>query len=256
MAGDAVEMGLAVPIGLPFTTATEVAPTPAPTIPTDALTGRLTTLIEVGMADSPRSNQAQIGASEIGCPCPRRLVYRHQGVRPVNVVDPGEMLIGTGAHLALAEVFKRLNNRIHWFLVEHPVNYRNVIGTLDLFDLGSATVIDWKTTGRTRLARLRTDGPPEQYVIQLNVYAAGLAAQGYQVDSIALAFLLRDGPLSQMWVWRTEPDQAIADAAIFRYESLSIYQPAEIRPVPDRYCGSCPYYDPRSTEINRACPGR
>src|SRR4030095_4588909 len=125
--------------------------------------------IDFGMALAPRSRQRAIGASEIGFVCQRRLAYRRHDVAKSNYSDPMKLIVGTGVHAALAETFNRLNDVYHRWLVEFPVTYRDIAGRLDLYDRRTETVVDWKTTSKTRLAQYRKDGPPAHYIIQAQI---------------------------------------------------------------------------------------
>lgn len=211
----------------------------------------LVSQIEHGLATAPRSRQREIGASEIGFACGRRLSYRLHEVAKTNFTDPTRLMIGIGVHTTLAEIY-RANPR---FLVEYPVSFRGIRGTLDLYDRASATVIDWKTTSKSRLASYAKQGPPMHYVTQINVYAAALMEQGFLVSRVALAFLPYDGALSNLWVHLAEPDKRIALDAAERVLAMASLAPSEVDAKPDRYCGWCDYYLPTSTDLSIGCPG-
>jgi len=211
----------------------------------------LASQIEHGLATSSRSRQREIGASEIGFACGRRLSYRLHGTAKTNFTDPMKLMTGLGVHTVLAEIYAA-NPR---YLVEHPVTFRGIRGTLDLYDRGTATVIDWKTTSKSRLASYAKQGPPMHYVTQINIYAAALMEQGFLVSRVALAFLPSDGALSNLWVWLAEPDKRVALDAADRVEALRHLEPSNVDAKPDRYCGWCDYYLPTSTDLSIGCPG-
>ncbi|MGH8882508.1 MAG: hypothetical protein ACRD0P_35035, partial [Stackebrandtia sp.] len=102
-------------------------------------------------ADTPRSRQRQIGPSEIGVECLRRLGFKALGYQPATAGgDCWPPFVGTAVHDHLARVFAADNERlgrVRW-LIEHKVTVRGSIrGTLDLYDHDSRTVIDHKIVG-------------------------------------------------------------------------------------------------------------
>lgn len=211
--------------------------------------------ITMGMATSARSQQREVGASEIGLPCPRQLAYKHQAYPKFNYTDPMRLLVGVGVHLALAQIFAEIAAVTDRFLVEYHVEYSGVPGTLDLYDRATATVIDWKTTSKKRLAEFAKTGPPPHYVIQAQIYAAGLVNAGYPVKRIALAFLPYDGALEGLWVWLGKPDVDVAVAAITRFHDIQSQDVCRVPAKPDRYCGYCDFYNPQSKDLRLGCPG-
>lgn len=165
------------------------------------------------------------------------------------------LLVGSGVHYALEKLHRRLDHGAGRFLTEVPVTYRGIPGSADLYDSFLKVLLDWKTTGKDRLAKYRADGPPINYRVQVQIYSAGLIDAGFDVQTVALAFLPYDGSLRQLYIWETTPDRTEADAAIDRLEGLRGKDPADVPPVPDRLCAYCAHYNPRSTDLNRSCPG-
>lgn len=209
--------------------------------------------IEMGMAASARSRQKEVGASEIGMACARRLAYRHHDYPKFNYTDPMRLLIGIGVHLALAQIFDQISAATDRFLVEYRVEHSGVPGTLDLYDRATATLVDWKTTSKKRLTDYARNGPPQHYITQAQIYAAGLLNAGFPVKRIAIAFLPYDGALESLWVWLSTPDQTVADEAIERYRAVGA--PYETPSTPDRTCGFCDYYNPQAKDLRLGCPG-
>jgi hypothetical protein len=221
-----------------------------------ALASQVRSLIRWGSARSPRAQQKVLGASEVGHSCDRRLAYKVAGTQPVNNPDPLRALVGTGFHGAAADLMHRLNNGFQRFLIEEPIDYRGVPGTVDLYDRLEAVVYDWKTTTVARIKQLRHSGVPASYVVQLQIYAAALADQGLPIRAVALVYVPTDGTLDDLWVWRTNFDRSMADRAVDRLVSLgNLDGPAEAKPTPDRLCPWCPFYSSTSTNPALACPG-
>lgn len=237
---------------------------PGPDPEAYALEASLRSLVWLGAATSPRSRQRVVGASELGEPCQRKLAYRLDGTPPVNLPDPLRATVGTGVHAVMADMFRRLDAESGRFLVEIPVRYRGIPGTVDLFDRLTATVIDWKTVLRGKLGKLRVDGPPERYRVQLHTYAAGLMAMGETVRWVALAYMPIDSTLDDMWVWRTAASVAEADTAIDRLNGIherklnnvsGVIEPAGVEAKPSVLCGWCDYHRPGIPTDDYGCKG-
>jgi hypothetical protein len=206
---------------------------------------------------SERSLQTSLGSSEAGHQCDRRIAYKLAGVPAVNLRDPLRSLLGVGWHAAMADLFRRVDAGSGRYLVEARVTYRGVPGTLDLFDRYTHTVVDWKTSRKSNVMHLRHDGPRKHQTVQVQLYAAGLAQQGEDVRYVALAFVPTDADsLQDLWLWRAPYDQAVADAAIDRVNTLTGVSPGNVQCVPDRLCPWCAHYRPASDDLNVGCPGR
>lgn len=221
----------------------------------DPFTQALINLIELGAVTSARSTQSGIGMSQIGHACDRRIAYLTSGTPKTNFGDPLKLLVGIGLHLALKEIFVRLDGGSGRFLVEESVTYRDIPGSFDLFDRWTKTVIDWKSTTKVRLNQYRKEGPPRSYLAQAQGYAAALAYRGEAVRQIAIVFLPVDGALSAIWAYRTGVDPSIADDAIDRVNRLRGHDPANTPATPDRLCPWCDHYQPASTNLSIGCPG-
>lgn len=219
-------------------------------------------------ASNPRALQARTGASEIGFQCPRRVAYRIAGTPIVNLPDPLKAMFGTAMHQLIAERLALLDPGGGRYLIEHEVEYRGVLGHVDLFDRARHRLIDWKTTSKRNLTRYRREGISPNYEAQAQIYAAGLAAQGERVDTVALVFIPRDGELDDVWSWTASPDRDRADKAIDHYLELEreLRQPTSTtdpRPAgpagipanPSNLCRYCPNYRTTANNLAVACPG-
>jgi len=230
---------------------------PAHDVEAYALEAALRSHLHLGALTSPRSTQGAVGMSEAGRPCDRYLAHRLAGTRPVNVSDPARALVGTGTHAAVAEVFGRIDGGSGRFEVERRLTYRGVPGTVDLFDRRTGTVVDWKTTTSRKLARVRHDGPRVEYVTQVQMYGAALETAGEDVAWVALAYLPVDGPLDDLWVWRTRYNRAVADVAVARLDGLRSRadHPSTVASSPGPLCPWCPYYRALVPATRDTCPG-
>jgi hypothetical protein len=214
---------------------------------------------------SPRSGQVAIGPSEVGHPCTRRIAYKLLDWDKPNEMQGGSWAaqVGTAIHAYLAEIFGKKEG----YLVEQRVNIRgNLAGTVDLYDTKNGVVLDWKTTGASKLAAYRKDGADPQHVIQVHLYAYGLAAQGADVKKVALAYLPTSGQLSDGYVDIRDYDENIALDAFKRLDTIhALLAQVDVEQNPEfwsqipartsRLCAWCPYFKPFSKALDQGCPG-
>jgi len=218
------------------------------------LARRYRELVRYGFGTNRRSMQAEIGSSEIGWECDRRIAYRLSGAPVTNPGDPMAAIFGTGLHLWMAQEFDRFNTRRFRYLVEYGCTYRDVLGHGDLFDLDTATVTDWKTTTIAKIRSMRRQGVPAGYVVQVQHNAAALAADGWQPQAVALNFFPKDSTLDNSWVWRAVINRQLVDTAIDRVNRLRGTDPATVPASPGRHCAFCAQYDAHTTDLSRSCP--
>lgn len=227
-------------------------------------------------SQNPRSAQKELGPSEIGTPCVRRLAYRLAEIEPVNTgFDPWAAIVGTAIHAWLDQAISMWcaehGGTCDW-LNEKALPFGEFAkGRSDLFQVSSGTVIDHKGAGPDVMRKVRRDGPPPGYVAQVQLYGLGYATLGYDVKRVGLAFYPRAGWLKDMYVWVTEYDQDVANGFIERmYATARILHGLNIIESPHRWeqidatpsndCGFCSMYDPgRDAERgadDTGCPGR
>jgi len=231
------------------------------------LAANATRVIRLAAANTPRSLQPQIGPSELGTPCTRRLGYRLlDWPQPSAGSDPWAAVIGTATHTWLAAAFTWENTQLAWdrYLIETEVHLPGgITGHCDLYDRYSRTVADWKITGK--VADYRRAGPGEQYRIQAQCYGLGLQLAGEKPEHVAVVFFPRGGRIDGMHVWAEPYDPGVAVAAIRRYQTVCDFH-AHVDPeshperwgwLPsaDAYCTYCPWYLPGSTDLAAGCPG-
>lgn len=223
---------------------------------------------------NPRSKQELLGPSELGTPCDRRLGYRIAEMPTVNIdTDPWAAVIGTAMHSWLDDAVKlycQSHQDCGW-LTETPVMLDDFAkGRSDLYNQHTQTVIDHKGAGPSVMKKVRRNGPPHGYVIQLQLYGLGYEKLGYQVKKVALVFYPRAGWLKDVYVWVDDYKPDIAHAAMARmYEVSSKLMELDIVNNPHRWeqldhytsddCGFCPWYDPGRNKEKGAtetgCPG-
>lgn len=218
---------------------------------------------------APRSQQRAVGPSEVGQPCARRLAYRLMNEPQVNTSsDPWAAIVGTAVHAWLADAFTAANDRLGRirYLVEQRVEIRpGLTGSCDLYDADTATVIDHKVVGESRMSEYKRNGPPSQYRAQAHLYGYGYARLGLPVREVALAFYPRGGMLAGLYVWSEPFNPAIAEAALARHDqileaacSLGVDEhPENYRAIPtspSHACNWCPWFKP-GADTGTTCPG-
>ena len=235
--------------------------------------------IEAAIMNHPRSLQTQIGPSEIGIECDRRIAYKLLGF-PERDRGPAWLpTIGTAVHAWLEGVFDADNERVlasellgpdqeRW-LVEEKVTpgfipgLGFISGSCDLYDRMTCTVVDHKIIGPTSLRTYKAGGPSVQYRTQAHLYGLGWENAGHPVSSVAICFLPRNARelRGQAYLWSEPYDRQIALDALARlkriWDAASAVGPAILPALPtdDAHCNFCPYLDPSSTDPTTACPG-
>ena len=218
---------------------------------------------------APRSQQRALGPSEYGEPCARRLAYRLMDEPKTNTdSDPWASILGTAGHAWLADALLADNERageLRW-LVERRLEVRpGLQGSCDAYYVPRHAVVDHKIVGPSKLREYKISGPSEQYRKQVHIYGKGYQRLGLPVTEVAIAFYPRAGQLSGMHVWSEPFNEAIADEAIARVDTileLVLQLDTEHRPEhytalprkPSRNCLYCPWMRP-GPDTGRTCPG-
>jgi len=222
---------------------------------------------------NPRALQTEVGPSEIGDPCDRRLGYKLAGIVPSNVeFDPWPSIVGTAMHTWLDDAVTawEAENRKGEWVTETPVAVGEFVkGRSDLYNRRLGCVIDHKSAGPDVMKKILKEGPPPGYVVQIHCYGYGYEQQGLPVKKVALAFYPRAGWLRDMYVWAADYDRSIAENALNRLYgiarrvlSLDVLNKGhlwkEVEATPTNSCGFCPYYRPSMDgDANETgCPGK
>lgn len=232
----------------------------------------------------PRNVQRHLGPSELGYHCDRQLVGKMAGVSfgsgAGNLLhDPWASIVGTAIHAFLEQAFgwesSQGRDRGRWLpetrVTPDPGSSQPHPGTADLYDITSRTLTDHKCQSEAIRARLRKDGPPFHYYMQMLLYALGYVHLGYQVDRIVLASWPRTkSTLDDMYVWEhviTADDLELVVEVLRKTEvreelagyvgrgEISFW---EIPPTPsEEDCQYCFAYNPAALEDRTAkgCPG-
>jgi len=231
-------------------------------------------LISDAISNHPRSLQQQIGPSELGHPCARRIGYKMLG-RGERASEPNwKATVGTALHSWLEGVLDGANMNYELrtrsgqerFYTEQRVTVgqilgRDIDGSCDVYDRATATVVDWKSVGPTQLTKYRRLGPGGQYRAQAHLYGRGWRNRGLPVDYVMVVFLPRNGELAETYVWWEPYDESVATAALERATGIALATQAlgtgalTHLATADAFCHLCPYFLARSTDLTAGCPG-
>jgi hypothetical protein len=241
-----------------------------------ALKQELSEIILWNEQNSPRSKQLAVGPSELGDACDRRLAYRIAGIPAVNTAsDPWPAIVGTSIHQWLEKAinqYQEANGDLGWRTELRVYPDPLVQGSSDVFNIRTGVVLDHKSTGTDVMRKLKKGGaPPPGYITQIQLYGLGHANAGRKVERVALIFYPRSGWLSDVYVWSTPYDEAVARAALDRMYRIG-HQLIElqiesnhhrfqfIEATPGDSCTWCAHY---SMELGidvaasgKGCPGR
>jgi hypothetical protein len=235
---------------------------------------KLIQMIQWAENEAPRSKQTALGVSDISVTCDRRLGYRIAEVPATNVdMDKWPAIVGTSIHAWMERAvnsWMRFHDRV-WD-TEATLRIDDLIlGHADLYSREHAAVIDYKTASSDVMRKVRKDGPPEHYQIQIQLYGYGFEQTGQRVDKVCLVFLPRAGWLKDSHVWCTDYNRDLAVMAINRVyaiaqqlvnleTSIHPHRWEQVTAHPSNECGWCPLYDPgRPLELgadDKGCPGR
>ena len=241
----------------------------------ETLKQELVEIIKWADRQNPRAHQVLPGPSELGDPCDRRLGYRLAGVPAVNTeFDPWAAIVGTAVHSWLepaVQMWMRAHGTSDWSTETELQIDEFVLGHSDLYSHRHQAVIDWKGVGPDIMKKFRKDGPPVGYQTQAHLYGYGFERQGLPVRKVVLACFPRAGWIRDMYVWATDYDRTVAEAALSRMYKIAqdlvaldilkqSHRWEQVPATPSNGCGWCPLYDPRR-DLERGadatgCPGR
>jgi CRISPR/Cas system-associated exonuclease Cas4 (RecB family) len=191
-------------------------------------------------ASRDRSMQTEVGPSEIGG-CKRKVWYR-LNAQPHTNENQSKLaaIMGTAIHAAIEEAIGAIDPEGKEYLVETEVAYGDMKAHVDLFVPSSGAVIDWKTSKIKNLGYF----PSNQQRWQVQLYGYLLSKNGYEVKTVNLVAIARDGSEKDIKV-HTEPyDESMALAAL---SWLANVKASTVLPEPEKdqsFCKDyCQYYD-------------
>jgi hypothetical protein len=232
----------------------------------------------------PRNVQRHLGPSELGHHCDRQLVGKMAGIDfgsgAGNLLhDPWASIVGTAIHAFLEQAFTwETANGLQpgrWIaemrVTPDPGRPQPHPGTADLYDFLYTSVDDHKCQSEAIRTRLRRDGPPFHYYVQLLLYALGYMMLGYDVSRVALVSWPRTkSTLDDLYVWEhviTEEDLRLVGEVLDKTEvreQLAVYvqrQELSFWDIPatpsEDDCQYCPFFNPAALEdrTKAGCPG-
>ena len=185
----------------------------------------------------PRSNQVQIGPSELGG-CRRKVWYRLNDQPETNDNELKlAAIMGTAIHGAIESALDGRED----LMIETEVEYNGMKAHIDLFIPSSGDVVDWKTVKKQNLSYF----PSQQQRWQVQVYGYLLDKSGKgKPQRVNLVAIPRDGDERDIKVHSEDYDEAVALEALSWLEAIKVSSEA---PSPERdesYCKFyCKYYD-------------
>lgn len=230
----------------------------------------------------PRNTQRQLGPSELGHHCDRQLVGKMAGIEfhggGNRLHDSWPSIVGTALHAFMDDAFKwdaQWNSNGRWItetkVCPDPGAASPHPGTADLFDTLYNVLSDHKMQSEAIRTRLRRDGPPYHYYIQMLLYALGYMHAGYNVGRIVLISWPRTkSTLDDMYVWEKavtnddllEVERVLAKTVL--REKLAKWVAAgemnfwDIPATPSTDdCQYCPFFNPAALQdrTSQGCPG-
>ena len=191
-------------------------------------------------AARPRSNQVQIGPSELGS-CSRKVWYRLHEYEPTND-DTLKLaaIMGTAIHGSIEEALGILDPTNTKYVVESEVEYGGIKAHIDLWIPEIGAVVDWKTSKIKSLNYF----PSKQQRWQVQTYGWLLAQTGHHVNTVNLVAIARDGDERDVKVHSEPYDPRVAEEALAWLESI---KQASEAPDPEKdpsFCRNyCQFYD-------------
>ena len=191
-------------------------------------------------ASRDRSMQTEVGPSEIGS-CKRKVWYR-LNAQPHTNDNQSKLaaIMGTAIHAAIEEAIGAIDPESKEYLVETEVAYGDMKAHVDLFVPSTGAVIDWKTSKIKNMSYF----PSKQQRWQVQVYGYLLSKNGYEVKTVNLVAIARDGNEKDVKVHSEAYDEAIALEAFAWLESV---KSSTVLPEPEKdqsFCKDyCQYYD-------------
>ena len=173
-----------------------------------------------------RSNQVQIGPSQIG-DCRPKVWLQLQGKKGTNPTLRLPAMLGSAIHKGIEEAFRRLDPFGEKFVMEKEVEWQGLKGHVDLYIPESKSVVDWKTTKVKNLNYF----PNTQQLWQVQLYGYLMSKNGYEVETVSLVGIPRDGDERSIVVHSEAYDEEIALTAL---EWLDDLEDRTEQPPPER----------------------
>lgn len=181
-------------------------------------------------ADSarPRSQQTAIGVSALGG-CRRKVWHQLNGDIGTNPTSKLAAILGTAIHASIEEAFKddpdaMLETRVE--IDGYPP------ATIDYYNPKTKEVVDWKTITLKNVDYFVS----KQKRWQIQTYAFLLTKAGYEVDTVTLVGIPRDGTEADIIVYSEQYDETVASEAFAWLEDIKNHDEA---PSPGKDVSFC-----------------
>jgi hypothetical protein len=169
-------------------------------LPAEQTIPDLQAVIEHAILNDPRSLQTAIGPSSLGAGCDRCLITELAKLKPADDLAAWLPTLGRAIHEWLEGVVIRhlMATGTDRYIPEGricvgQVGGIDIFGNSDLLDVHTGTVVDFKLVGPTTLREVRRHGAKKTYRRQGQLYGKGWTDKGYDVRSVAIWFLPRNG---------------------------------------------------------------
>lgn len=211
-------------------------------------------LLKVALYDNnkarARSRQVELGASSVGgC---RRQAWHIVNQTPKTNPDTESLgaIIGTAVHAVIAEALGNADPFGDDFLIEQGFSTPELKGHCDLFIKSVGAVVDWKTTQKKNLSKF----PSDQQRMQVQLYGYLIEEAGYEVKTVSLVAIPRDGWMKDIRIHTEEYNRAMALEGIEWVKDIQHLVQAPAPERPKMFCKDfCEYYDGTGAI---GCPGK
>lgn len=194
-------------------------------------------LLEVLIAkDSTRGRgtQLNIGPSEVGG-CRRRVYYRTHEQPKTNSTLRLAAIMGTSIHKTIEEAFYRIDPFQEKYILEMEVAHEGLTGHIDLYMPLEKELVDWKTIKLKNAKKF----PTQEQKMQVHLYGYLLRKNGYELDTVTLVAISRDGDERDIKIYSVPYDETIAQEGLDWLKELDTYTEA---PAPEKYAPFCALY--------------
>jgi CRISPR/Cas system-associated exonuclease Cas4 (RecB family) len=200
----------------------------------------LLTVLHAKDASRDRSTQTQVGPSEIGG-CRRKVWYR-LNAQPHTNENQSKLaaIMGTAIHAAIEDAIQHLDPEGKDYLVESEVSHGDMKAHVDLFIPSTGAVIDWKTSKVKNLSYF----PSTQQRWQVQLYGYLLSKNGYDVKTVNLVAIARDGDEKNVKVHTEDYSEEVALTAMSWLEEVKAMTELPEPEKDSNFCKNyCQYYD-------------
>ena len=183
----------------------------------------------------PRSLQTAIGVSQLGG-CRAQVWHKLNGTAETN---PNTYrlaaIMGTAIHASIEQALTGSK-----FLLEHRVEVDGFPpATIDCFDPATGTVTDFKTITKKNAAYFGS----KQQRWQVQVYGFLMAQSGYEVNTVQLLGIPRDGDERDVIDWNEPYNESVAREALAWLDDVKALTEPPAPEKPETFCKSyCAFY--------------